>query len=116
MRLLTVLAALSGLAAVAAGAFGAHGAATPEAAERLRTGGGYQLAHALAVFAALTVPGRSARAAAWLFLLGGAVFGGSLYMLAFTGARSWGAVTPVGGLLLLAGWAALAWAGAQRAP
>ena len=99
---------------MAAGAFGAHGASSPDAAEWLRTGGSYQLAHALAVFGALTMRGPGARAAGWLFLAGGAVFGGSLYALAFTGVRTWGAVTPIGGLLLLAGWAALAWAGWKR--
>lgn len=59
---------------------------------------------------------RRCPSAGWLFLFGGLVFGGSLYLLALTGARIWGAVTPVGGLLLLTGWAALAWAALGRKP
>ena len=55
-----------------------------------------------------------AGAAGWLFGAGALVFGGSLYALALTGVRVWGAVTPVGGLLLMAGWAVLIW-GALRA-
>ncbi len=114
MRLQLVLAALSGLIAVAAGAFGAHGASSEQARGWLQTGGQYQLAHALAVFAAFAVAraggGAAAGWAAWLFLGGGALFGGSLYLMAMTGARALGAVTPVGGLLMLAGWGCLAWA------
>jgi hypothetical protein len=55
--------------------------------------------------------GRAASVAAWLFLAGGLIFAGSLYLLAATGVRAIGAVTPIGGVLLMAGWAALAWAG-----
>jgi uncharacterized membrane protein YgdD (TMEM256/DUF423 family) len=98
---LTVLAALSGAIAVAAGAYGAHGA-IGQAAELFRTGAQYQLVHAVAVFA---VAGRtSGRAAGWCFLGGGALFAGSLYLLA-AGAPHWiGPATPLGGLLLIAGW------------
>jgi uncharacterized membrane protein YgdD (TMEM256/DUF423 family) len=94
---------------VAAGAFGAHGVSDETAKTLLKTGAEYELIHALAVFAALTIAGRPARIAAWLFLVGGAVFGGSLYLLALTGVRLLGAVTPIGGLMLLLGWLALAW-------
>jgi uncharacterized membrane protein YgdD (TMEM256/DUF423 family) len=48
--------------------------------------------------------------AAWLFDIGGLVFGGSLYLMALTGTRALGAVTPIGGVLLLAGWAVTIWA------
>lgn len=100
---------------MAAGAFGAHGVDDPQVRTWLQTGGQYQLPHALAVFACFLVwragGGRPARVAAWLFLAGAAVFSGSLYLLAATGVRALGAVTPVGGLLLMAGWATLAWAG-----
>jgi uncharacterized membrane protein YgdD (TMEM256/DUF423 family) len=86
----------------------------PQAAEWLRTGGQYQLPHAAAVFACFTVHraggGRAARMAAWLFLAGTLFFSGALYALAFTGVRTWGAVAPVGGVLLMAGWTTLAWA------
>ena len=111
---MTALAALSGFAGVAAGAFGAHGAADPMAKTLLKTGAEYELIHTLAVFAALAAPGRMARTAAWLFLVGGALFGASLYLLVLTGVRALGVITPLGGLLLLAGWLALAYAAVQQ--
>jgi uncharacterized membrane protein YgdD (TMEM256/DUF423 family) len=52
--------------------------------------------------------GRGLSAAGWAFILGVVVFSGSLYALALSGVRAWGAVTPVGGLFLIAGWALLA--------
>jgi uncharacterized membrane protein YgdD (TMEM256/DUF423 family) len=111
-RLPLTLASLSGFIAVAAGAFGAHGAATPEAKTLLETGGHYQLMHALAVFACFAAPrgAKSAAVAAWLFLTGGLIFSCSLYALALGAPRIMGAVTPIGGLLMLAGWLTLAWA------
>jgi uncharacterized membrane protein YgdD (TMEM256/DUF423 family) len=104
------LAAINGILAVAAGAFGAHGAAGA-AKDWLRTAGEYGLIHSLAVFAAFLLireGSRAAGVAAWLFLAGAAVFAGSLDVMALTGQLWLGAVTPVGGLLLLAGWASLA--------
>lgn len=102
---LGVLAALSAALAVAAGAFGAHGAAGPQQAEWLRTGGLYQLIHAVA---ALAIMG-NARGPAMLLLAGGAIFGISLYAMALGAPRWLGAVTPVGGALLIAGWLWAAW-------
>jgi len=115
MRMQLVLAALWGLIAVGAGAFGAHAVSDPQAKAWLQTGAQYQLVHALAVFACLTVyrlyPGApAAPIAAWLFLAGGLLFAGSLYLMAVTGTRALGAVAPIGGVLLLLGWAVLAWA------
>ena len=105
MNWLGILAALSGAVAVAAGAFGAHGAGE-RAAELLRTGGHYQLVHAVAALIALRL---EAKGPGWLFVTGGALFAGSLYALA-AGAPRWvGPVTPVGGVLLIAGWVWLAW-------
>ena len=111
LRLLFGLAALNGFLAVAAGAFGAHGASGP-AKDWLRTAGEYGLIHSLAVFAAGSLIERSrvAGVAAWLFLAGAVVFAGSLDVMALTGQLWLGAVTPIGGLLLLAGWASLAFA------
>jgi uncharacterized membrane protein YgdD (TMEM256/DUF423 family) len=107
MRLLMVLAAVGGLASVAFGAFAAHGIEDPQAQGWLRTGAEYGLIHCLAVFAA----GRlQARAAGVLFLLGVAVFGGTLFAMALGAPRVLGAVTPIGGLSFMAGWATLAWA------
>ena len=113
IRLWLILAALNGLVAVAAGAFGAHGVADLKAKEWLRTGTEYQLVHALAVFACVMVWRMGAGAAgvaAWLFLIGAALFSGSLYLMALTAQRWMALATPLGGLFLLAGWAALAWA------
>lgn len=110
-RLPIALAALGGLVAVAAGAFGAHAAASVEARAWLQTGGHYQLVHAVAALVCAGLRprlGRCASLAAWLFLAGGLVFGGSLYLMALGGPRMLGAVTPLGGVLLIAGWVALA--------
>jgi len=108
------LAAVLGFIAVAAGAFGAHGVSDPKAKAWLQTGGEYGLIHALATIAAVGLASAGARragVAAWLFLAGGAIFSGSLYLMAVSGRLWLGAVTPIGGLSLLAGWAVLAWAG-----
>jgi uncharacterized membrane protein YgdD (TMEM256/DUF423 family) len=122
-RVWLTLASLWGFMAVAAGAFGAHGVADPKAKAWLETGGHYQLAHALAVFACFVVwrllQAPAAGIAAWLFLIGALVFSGSLYLMAFGAPRWFGAITPIGGVLLLAGWLVLAWAcfaGTRSAP
>ncbi|CAN5342038.1 DUF423 domain-containing protein [soil metagenome] len=103
--MLGMIAALCAAMAVAAGAFGAHGAATPQAAEWLKTGGMYQLVHAVAALAVMGV----ARGPAILFLSGGALFAITLYAMAIGGPRWLGAVTPIGGSLLIAGWLWAAW-------
>jgi uncharacterized membrane protein YgdD (TMEM256/DUF423 family) len=111
-KILLGLAALVGFLSVAAGAFGAHGA-VGAAKDWLRTAGEYGLIHALAVFAAVFVGREGSRAAgvaAWLFLAGAVIFAGSLDAMAISGQLWLGAVTPIGGLLLLAGWATLAFA------
>ena len=107
------LAALSGLIAVAAGAFGAHGVSDLKAKDWLRTGSEYQLVHALAVLACfplLRAGVRRAGVCAWLFLIGAALFSGSLYLMALTTGRWMVLLTPLGGLVMLIGWASLAWA------
>ncbi|WP_416221850.1 DUF423 domain-containing protein [Sphingomonas sp. S1-29] len=109
MNMIVVLAGLSGAMAVAAGAFGAHGAQA-QAAEWLRTGGMYQLVHAVAAVAVLQL---GARVPAWLFLAGGLVFAGTLYAMALGAPRWLGAVTPIGGTLLIVGWLWLGWHGVR---
>lgn len=109
-----------GFLAVALGAFGAHALrsrVSPVLAETFETGVRYQMYHALALLACAWALDRAAgggaawaSAAAWLFLAGIVLFSGSLYVLTLTGTRWWGAVTPLGGLAFLAGWACLAWA------
>ena len=103
--MVAILAALSGAIAVAAGAFGAHGASGP-AVDWLKTGGHYQLIHAVAALVALRM---EARGPAWLFVAVGAVFAGTLYLMALGAPRWLGAVTPIGGALLIGGWLWLAW-------
>ena len=121
-RVFAVLGALSGLLSVAAGAFGAHGLRarlSPDLLAVFEVGARYQMMHALALLAVAWActrwPSRPVRAAGWLFVAGTVLFSGSLYALALTGTRGLGAITPFGGALFLAGWAALAW-GAWRAP
>lgn len=105
MNWLGLFAGLSGALAIAAGAFGAHGAAE-NVRELLKTGGQYQLVHAVAALVALSL---GARGPAWLFVVGAALFAGSLYALAEGAPKPLGAVTPVGGVLMIAGWLWLAW-------
>ncbi len=103
--MLGLFAALSGALAVIAGAFGAHGA-QGDAQEWLRTGGQYQLVHAVVALVALRM---DARGPGWLFVAGGAVFSVTLYAMALGGPRWLGAVTPIGGALMIGGWLWLAW-------
>jgi uncharacterized membrane protein YgdD (TMEM256/DUF423 family) len=100
--------------AVAVGAFGAHALRarlTPEHLAIFETGARYQIYHALALlavgWAVARWPGPLPVYAGWLFVLGSIVFSGSLYILALTGVRWWGAVTPIGGVAFLAGWLCL---------
>jgi uncharacterized membrane protein YgdD (TMEM256/DUF423 family) len=109
--------AVWGFLAVAVGAFGAHGlkdrlTETGHTAT-FQTGAQYHMYCALALLAAglLALPGRSGTAisvAGWGLLLGSAIFSGSLYALSLTGLRWLGAITPIGGVLMLIGWIALA--------
>ena len=109
------LGALSALISVAAGAFGAHALRTRLSADMLtvfETGARYQMYHALGLLAVAWAAARwpgPAGAAGWLFVAGTILFCGSLYLLALTGHRWLGAITPVGGLAFILGWAALAW-------
>jgi uncharacterized membrane protein YgdD (TMEM256/DUF423 family) len=109
MNWIAILAALSGALAVGAGAFGAHGA-TGQAADWLKTGGQYQLIHAVAALLALKM---AAKGPAWCFVIGGLIFAGALYLMALGAPRWLGAITPLGGLALIAGWLWLAWSVAR---
>lgn len=77
-----------------------------------KTGAEYQLTHALALLAvglaARQRRGRALTVAGWSFLAGIVLFSGSLYVLTLTGQKAWGMVAPIGGTLLIVGWAALA--------
>jgi uncharacterized membrane protein YgdD (TMEM256/DUF423 family) len=106
--------ALLGLLGVAAGAFGAHalrGTVSARDLEIWQTGAHYQQLHAV-VLVALALgargSGRALAVASTLFTVGVVVFSGTLYAMVLGGPRALGAVTPLGGLGLMAGWAALA--------
>jgi uncharacterized membrane protein YgdD (TMEM256/DUF423 family) len=116
MRLWICAAAVNGLLAVALGAHATHSLRGRVEAERIawiEVGSDYGMAHGLALIGvALLVsrapaPPRSLKLAGWGFLFGTLLFSGALYVMGMTGWRALGAVTPVGGLLLLGGWAAL---------
>lgn len=105
------LAALNAFVAIAMGAFAAHGISDPKAAEWLRTGAQYAFWHTMATFASAAFMGMGApraRFAPAFFLTGSVIFAGSLYAMAFGAPRWLGAVTPIGGVLFLIGWAWLA--------
>jgi uncharacterized membrane protein YgdD (TMEM256/DUF423 family) len=111
------LGAMLAMIGVAAGAFGAHALKsrlTPDMLAVFDVGVRYQLVHALALLAvawAITRwPCRAALYAGALFIAGIVLFSGSLYLLALTGERSLGSITPFGGVAFLAGWVCLAWA------
>jgi uncharacterized membrane protein YgdD (TMEM256/DUF423 family) len=116
-RIFFALGSISAFLAVGLGAFGAHGLKgrlTPELLATFEVGVRYQMYHALALLAVAWActkwPGPFTTAAGWLFIAGTVIFSGSLYGLSLTGVRWLGAVTPLGGLALLAGWGCLAWA------
>lgn len=116
-RIFFGLGALSAGLAVALGAFAAHGLRSRLSAEALatfETGARYHMYHALALLGVSWALGRWsgpwASAAGWLFVAGTILFSGSLYVLAVTGVRALGAITPFGGLAFILGWLALAWA------
>ena len=113
-RTFLLAGALAGLVGVGFGAFGAHGLRGRLSAEMLavfETGVRYQMYHALALMALAALSdrlnGRLIEAAGWLFVAGIVVFSGRLYVLAVTGVTVLGAITPIGGVAFLAGWACL---------
>jgi len=106
--------AVSAALGVALGAFGAHGLRDrvgPAELEIWKTGVHYQLLHAVALVLLGLFLQRSERRASfagWAFLLGSAIFAGTLYGLTLGAPRWLGAVTPIGGVLMIAGWLAFA--------
>lgn len=103
-------AGLLGAIAIALGAFGAHGlkerlALIPEASSWWETATFYLLTHAVAIGA---IAGRSTLPSL-LWAMGSVTFAGTLYAMALGAPRWLGAITPLGGSLLIAGWVVLAW-------
>lgn len=113
-RTFLFIGALAGGLGVALGAFGAHGLRgrlTPEMLAVFETGVRYHMYHSLAILlvAALVarIDSRLIPVAGWCFSVGIVVFSGSLYALAVSGITVLGAITPIGGVAFLAGWACL---------
>ena len=122
MNRLAIAAGLAGFIAVALGAFGAHGLEgrlSPNALGWWETATLYSLAHAAGALALALSDHAGFRRAGWAFVIGAALFGGSLYAMAMSslaGApQSWlGMVTPLGGLAFLCGWILVVIAGMKR--
>ncbi|MCL4234156.1 MAG: DUF423 domain-containing protein [Deltaproteobacteria bacterium] len=114
-RSIWLAGALLGGLGVALGAFGAHGLKKIASAEMLQiweTAVRYHMDHAIALIGlglfADRFPASGAGIAATLWLAGIAIFSGTLYAMTLTGARWLGAITPIGGVALIAGWVAFA--------
>jgi uncharacterized membrane protein YgdD (TMEM256/DUF423 family) len=106
-----IISALFGLLGVAAGAFGTHLLKSRRSSDSFAVfdvAVRYQMYHVLALLSIVAIlgwlPSALIVAAGWLFVVGIIIFSGSLYALVFSGIRSWGVITPIGGLLLLIGW------------
>jgi uncharacterized membrane protein YgdD (TMEM256/DUF423 family) len=116
-RVLASVGAVYGLAAVALGAFGAHalkGQVEPERIEVWNTAAhylGWQGTALLALAATgwcAPLPSKAHRLlgiAGWALILGTLVFSGSLFLLVLSGIGVFGAITPIGGVLMILGWA-----------
>jgi uncharacterized membrane protein YgdD (TMEM256/DUF423 family) len=121
-RTFLLIGAVLGFLGVTFGAFGAHALRSrlsPEMLAVFETGVRYQMYHTFAVLIVAAAIGRIGDAsllvlAGWFFFAGILLFSGSLYAVALTGVGIWGAVTPVGGLLFLIGWACLVVFGIAR--
>lgn len=116
MKLFFTLGTVFAGLAVVLGAFGAHalrGALSPDDLATFEIGVRYQMYHALALlgvaWASTQWDAATVAVAGWAFVVGILVFSGSLYALVLTGQRWLGAVTPIGGVAFIVGWALLAW-------
>jgi uncharacterized membrane protein YgdD (TMEM256/DUF423 family) len=116
-----ILGSIAAGLAVALGAFGAHALKerlTPDLLQTFEIGVRYHMYHALALFAvAFAISKWPASnwplAAGWLFVVGIVIFSGSLYLLAATGVKWLGAITPIGGVAFIGGWVCLIMTGLQ---
>jgi uncharacterized membrane protein YgdD (TMEM256/DUF423 family) len=111
-RFTAVVGAILGGTGVALGAFAAHGLRAHMSTEALgwwQTAVEYQMWHAIGLLAIAALGAQSMRVPASLLAAGTTIFSGSLYVMALTDARWLGAITPIGGVLMIAGWTWLAW-------
>ncbi|TVR01706.1 MAG: DUF423 domain-containing protein [Deltaproteobacteria bacterium] len=110
-------AGVLGALGVALGAFGAHGLRNliedPQLLVTWETAARYHVFHALALGLVAAHPARPHRAG-WLLLTGTVIFSGSLYLLVLSGVRWLGAITPLGGAALIAGWLILGFSTLRR--
>ena len=116
-RTFLLLGAVAAFLAVTLGAFGAHGLRgrlSPDMMAVFQTGVQYHMYHALALLLVSAMMGRLGgwliQTAGWAFAAGIVLFSGSLYALALSGVTTLGAITPLGGVAFLIGWACLAFA------
>lgn len=115
-KTILIIAAILGALSVGIGAFGAHGLKAAllvnERLDTFETAVKYQFYHTLAIFLIgllmYRIPGSLLIYAAFSMLLGIIFFSGSLYILSITNTGAWGAITPIGGLLMIIGWVLLA--------
>lgn len=113
MKLFVFLGSIHMFLAIALGAFGAHGL-TGRVSEKMianwNTGAHYHLIHGLALIAIGILIAKTSgdcsyfTVGGWLLFAGILLFSGSLYVLVLTGVKTWGAVTPLGGIAFLIGW------------
>jgi uncharacterized membrane protein YgdD (TMEM256/DUF423 family) len=115
-RQFIIIGAIFGFLGVGLGAFGAHllkQKLPPDLFDIFEVGVRYHMYHALAIIAvglaAAQWPGGTIGLAGWAFTAGIVIFSGSLYVLALTGTRWLGAITPLGGVAFLVGWGMLAY-------
>lgn len=111
-RFALIAGALLAATGVALGAFGAHGLRallSPEALGWWQTAVQYQMWQAIGLVALGAAPVARTRGPASMLAAGTLIFSGSLYALALSEARWLGAITPAGGVLIIAGWTWLAW-------
>jgi uncharacterized membrane protein YgdD (TMEM256/DUF423 family) len=119
-RFFFISGAIAAFIGVALGAFGAHSLRTkltPDMLNIFEVGVRYQMYHALGLIAVAWAttrwPEANLNAAGWAFIVGIVIFSGSLYLLTLTDTRWLGAITPIGGIAFLIGWAILVWSVAR---
>ncbi len=119
-RFFFISGAIAAFVGVALGAFGAHSLRTklsPDMLNIFEVGVRYQVYHAFGLIAVAWAttrwPEANLNAAGWAFIIGIVIFSGSLYLLSLTDIRWLGAITPIGGLAFLIGWAILVWSVAR---
>ncbi len=114
------IGAVSGAFVVALGAFGAHGLKPllieNQTLETYDTAVQYHMFHTLAILLISAIEIYKKKSIIWLFTLGIIFFSGSLYILAITGIKILGMITPIGGVLFIIAWIWVAWSSFYNQP